>query len=137
VRKQLALLSRLDDAEHIERYRAFEDWFKWTQPLAGRLYLWIVERLFGDNALVRGDLSIGGRAVDLARIECPLYLLAGAEDRITPPEQLFAMARFVGTPVEDIVCATAPAGHLGLFMGTAALRDHWPALMADVANRSR
>jgi hypothetical protein len=51
VRKQLALLSRLDDPEHVERYRAFEDWFKWT--LAGRLYLWIVERLFGDNALVR------------------------------------------------------------------------------------
>ena len=137
VRKQLALLSRLDDPEHIERYRAFEDWFKWTQPLAGRLYLWIVERLFGDNALVRGELEVGGRPVDLGSITCPLYLLAGADDHITPPAQLFAMARHVGTPAEDIVCVTAPAGHLGLFMGTAALRDHWPVLLADVANRSR
>jgi poly(3-hydroxybutyrate) depolymerase len=137
IRKQLALLSRLDDPEHVERYRAFEDWFKWTQPLAGRLYLWIVERLFGDNALVRGGLEIGGRSVDLGRIACPLYLLAGADDHITPPEQCFAMARYVGTPAEDILCATAPAGHLGLFMGTAALREQWPALMADVANRSR
>jgi poly(3-hydroxyalkanoate) synthetase len=137
VRKQLALLSRLDDPEHVERYRAFEDWFKWTQPLAGRLYLWIVERLFGDNALVRGDLVVGGSAVDLGRVTCPLYLLAGEDDHITPPEQCFAMARHVGTPVDNIVCVTAPAGHLGLFMGTASLRDHWPALMEDVAARSR
>jgi poly(3-hydroxyalkanoate) synthetase len=137
VRKQLALLSRLDDDEHIERYRAFEDWFKFTQPLAGRLYLWIVEHLFRDNALVRGELEIGGARVDLGDITCPLYLLAGAEDHITPPAQLFAMARHVGTPAEDIVAATASAGHLGLFMGGAALREQWPALMAQVARRSR
>jgi poly(3-hydroxyalkanoate) synthetase len=137
VRKQLALLSRLDDPDHVERYRAFEDWFTWTQPLAGRLYLWIVEHLFRDNALVRGELEVGGAHVDLGRIACPLYLLAGAEDHITPPAQLFAMARHVGTPAEDIVTATASAGHLGLFMGGAALREHWPALMAQVARRSR
>jgi poly(3-hydroxyalkanoate) synthetase len=137
VRKQLALLSRLDDPEHVERYRAFEDWFKWTQPLAGRFYLWIVEHLFRDNELVRGELEVGGRRVALDRIRCPLYLLAGADDHITPPPQLFALAEHVATPPADIVRATAVAGHLGLFMGSAALRDEWPALMADVARRSR
>src|SRR4051812_12219448 len=94
IRKQLALLSRLDDPEHVERFRAFEDWFKWTEPLAGRLYLWIVERLFGDNALVRGDLEIGGRSVDIGRIACPLYLLAGADDHITRPS---SASRWRGT----------------------------------------
>jgi poly(3-hydroxyalkanoate) synthetase len=137
VRKQLALLSRLDDPEHVERHRAFEDWFKWTQPMPGALYLWIVERLFRDNALVRGSLVVGGQAVSLAEIRCPLYLLAGADDHITPPAQLFALADHVSTPRADITVATAPAGHLGLFMGSSALRAEWPALMADVARRSR
>ena len=98
IRKQLALLSRLDDPEHLERHRAFEDWFKWTQPLSGAFYLWIVEHLFRDNALVRGSLDVGGRAVALGEISCPLYLLAGAEDHITPPAQLFALADHVSTP---------------------------------------
>jgi hypothetical protein len=31
---------------------------------------------------------------------------------------------------------TAPGGHLGLFMGSEALREHWPPLMANVAARS-
>jgi hypothetical protein len=43
----------------------------------------------------------------------------------------------VSTPPDDITRATAPAGHLGLFMGSGALRSEWPALMADVARRSR
>ncbi len=137
IRKQLALLSRLGDPEHVERHRAFEDWFKWTQPLSGAFYLWIVEHLFRDNALVRGALDVGGRAVGLGEICCPLYLLAGAEDHITPPAQLFALADHVSTPPEDITRATAPAGHLGLFMGSGALRTEWPELMADVARRSR
>ena len=137
VRKQLALLSRLDDHGHVERYRAFEDWFKWTQPLPGAFYLWIVEHLFRDNELVRGDLRIGGRRVGLERIRCPLYLLAGAEDHITPPPQVFALADRVGTPEAHVVRATADAGHLGLFMGSTALRAEWPALMTDVARRSR
>ena len=31
----------------------------------------------------------------------------------------------------------ATGGHLGLFMGHEALRDHWPKLLAAVLERSR
>ena len=31
---------------------------------------------------------------------------------------------------------TTDGGHLGLFMGTEALRDHWPVVMAAVLERS-
>jgi hypothetical protein len=47
------------------------------------------------------------------------------------------MADHVSTAPEDITRVTAPAGHLGLFMGSGALRSEWPALMTDVARRSR
>ncbi|MEJ7718850.1 MAG: hypothetical protein WKF31_13130 [Thermoleophilaceae bacterium] len=46
----------------MERYRAFEDWFKHTQDIPGAFYLWIVEHLFRDNKLINGELEIAGRA---------------------------------------------------------------------------
>ena len=49
------------------RHRAFEDWFKHTQDIPGALYLWIVEHLFRDNALIRGELAVAGERVDLRR----------------------------------------------------------------------
>jgi poly(3-hydroxybutyrate) depolymerase len=134
--RQLQLLAHIDDGEHIERYRRFENWFQHTQPIPGAFYLWIVEHLFMGNELVSGELEAHGRRVDLADIRCPLYLLAGAKDHITPPPQVFALADYASTPAEEITQATTSGGHLGLFMGHESLRGHWASVFADIARRS-
>ncbi len=136
VEKNLQLFSHLDDDEHVARYREFEDWFKHVQDIPGAFYLWIIEHLFRDNKLVKGELVVGGEKVDLGRITCPLNLLGGATDHITPPAQVFAAADHVSTPREDITTATTSGGHLGLFMGNEALREFWPAIFLDVVGRS-
>jgi poly(3-hydroxyalkanoate) synthetase len=137
ISRQLDLLLNLDDPHHIGRYQEFEDWFKHTQDIPGAFYLWIVRHLFRDNELVRGSLIVGGERVDLNRIEMPLNLLAGATDHITPPDQVFAVADHVSTPPGSVVKDITPGGHLGLFMGHQALREHWPNLLAEVLRHSR
>ena len=136
VEKNIQLFSHLDDEEHVARYREFEDWFKHVQDIPGAFYLWIIEHLFRDNKLVKGELVVGGERVDLRRITCPLNLLGGATDHITPPAQVFAAAEHVSTPRRDITTATTSGGHLGLFMGNEALREFWPTIFVDVARRS-
>jgi poly(3-hydroxybutyrate) depolymerase len=136
VSRQAALLANVRDRAHVARYAEFEDWFKHTQDIPGAFYLWIVERLFCDNALVAGTLDVRGARVDLARIACPLNLLAGADDHITPPDQVFALADAASTPPEAVVRRATPGGHLGLFMGHEALRDHWPVLLEAVRRES-
>jgi poly(3-hydroxyalkanoate) synthetase len=125
LRKQLELLLHLDDPEFVRRYVEFEDWFKHTQDIAGEFYLWIVDRLFLRNELIHGTLTVEDRVVDLAAITCPTTIIAGTRDHITPPPQAFALAAHVATPAADIVTDVVDAGHLGLFMGRAALRGHW------------
>ncbi len=136
VERQIALLKHVDDAEHVARYAEFEDWFKHTQSVPGTFYLWIVEHLFKRNSLIGGELEIGGRRVDLARIACPLFLLAGEQDHITPAAQVWALADHASTPPDRVQRRTTGGGHLGLFMGREALRDHWPELMAGVHSAS-
>jgi poly(3-hydroxyalkanoate) synthetase len=137
IAKLLGLLSHLDDPGHLERFRLFEDWYKHTQDIPGAFYLWIVRHLFRDNELVRGTLHVGGERVDLRRIEAPVSTLAGRADHITPPPQVFALEEHVGTPPEEVLRRLAPGGHLGLFMGHEALREHWPPLLAWVLRHSR
>jgi poly(3-hydroxybutyrate) depolymerase len=136
ISRQLELLRSVGDSSHIDRYTEFEDWFKHTQDIPGAFYLWIVRHLFADNALVDGRLEIGGSPVELEKIEMPLNLLAGERDHITPPAQVFALADACGTPPEEVRSSLSTGGHLGLFMGREALRDHWPALLAEVRRRS-
>ncbi|HEY5187505.1 MAG TPA: alpha/beta fold hydrolase [Solirubrobacteraceae bacterium] len=135
--RQLDLLCNLEDSQQVARYSEFEDWFKHTQDIPGGFYLWIVEHLFRDNALISGELEIGGRQVDLGQLTMPLHLLAGATDHITPPDQVFALADYASTPATKVRRAVSAGGHLGLFMGHEALAEHWPPLMAEVLSHSR
>jgi len=137
ISRQIDLLLNLDDPAHVARYREFEHWFKHTQDVPGAFYLWIVRRLFRDNALIAGSLEVRGRKVDLGRIGMPLNLLAGATDHITPPDQVFALATHASTPGELVTRHTSTGGHLGLFMGHEALREHWPRVLTEDVRHSR
>jgi poly(3-hydroxyalkanoate) synthetase len=137
ISRQLELLCHLRDAQHVARYHEFEDWFKHTQDIPGAFYLWIVRRLFTDNALIAGELEVSERKVALERLEMPLFLLAGETDHITPPDQVFALAEYASTAPEQVHRRVTSGGHLGLFMGHEALAEHWPPLLAEVTKHSR
>jgi len=137
ISRQLELLAHLDDSAYVARYREFEDWFKHTQDIPGAFYLWVVQHLFRDNALIGGSLEVRGGRVDLSNLEMPLNLLAGAADHITPPDQVFALASFAATPAEHVFRRVSTGGHLGLFMGREALREHWPPLLGEVLRHSK
>ena len=137
ISRQLQLLLHLDEPAYVARYREFEDWFKHTQDIPGGFYLWVVRHLFRDNALVGGSLRVRDQRVNLANLDMPLNLLAGATDHITPPDQVFAIAALVSTAPELVVRDVTAGGHLGLFMGHVALREHWPPLLAEVLRHSR
>ncbi|WP_235686595.1 alpha/beta fold hydrolase [Tomitella gaofuii] len=128
------LWAHIDDPAHVERFNDFTDWFEWTQDIAGPFYLWIVEHLFVRNELVAGTLTVGGERVDLGRITAPLLILAGTRDHITPAAQAWALDTHAATSPEQARRESVDAGHLGLFMGHTALREHWlPGLRAVAA----
>jgi poly(3-hydroxyalkanoate) synthetase len=134
--RQLELLRNLDDDGHVTRYRQFEDWFKHTQDIPGRFYLWVVRHLFRDNQLISRSLAVGDRTVDLRRLDMPLNLFAGALDHITPPDQVFALADAASTPEELVRREVTAGGHLGLFMGHEALNNHWPSILSGILEHS-
>lgn len=136
VNRRLELLTNLNDQKQLDRFRRFDRWYRYTQDLNGTFYLWIVEHLFANNELVKGELTVGDQVVRLSDIECPLYLMAGQKDHITPPEQVWALAEYTATPRSDVMRRSTSGGHLGLFMGREALTEHWPVILEDVARRS-
>jgi len=132
----LELALHLDDDAYVARYAEFRDWYAHTQPIPGGMYLWAVEHLFLGNELVRSGMTIDGRSVSLDAIRCPVALLGGAKDHITPPEQVFALADHVGTDAADVSTELVSGGHLGLFMGHDALATAWRPLFERLAATS-
>ena len=51
--------------------------------------------------------------------------MASDGDEVTPPEQVFAARRLVGTAPEQVRTVRAAGSHLSLFMGARNLRTVW------------
>jgi poly(3-hydroxybutyrate) depolymerase len=137
VDKYVNLYLNIDDEAYVRRNENFERWYEYTINLPGRWYLQAVRQLFKDNLFARGDFVALGRNVKPQMITCPLYLMAGEKDDITPPPQVFNAADLFDTPADKIVRELIPGGHIGLFMGTVALRDYWPKVAAWLQRQTR
>lgn len=128
VDKYLNLFKNLHDEVYIERAEDFARWYEYTMDLPGPYYLQAVEWLFKENRLAKGEFVVLDHTLSLKDITIPVYLLAGEEDDITPPEQVLAAEKLVGTPKELIEKKVVPGGHIGLFMGHKTLATVWPEI---------
>jgi len=139
VNKYVRLYEHIDDPDYVSKTEAFASWYESTIDLPGRWYLQAINELFKENRLAEGRFVGLGRRLSLRDIRCPMYLLAGESDDITPKEQVFAAQQLVSTPAKDVVQTVAPGGHIGLFMGSKPLQQFWPQIakwMLDVQRRS-
>jgi len=103
----------------------FRDWYDLTIDLPGTYYLQVVSWHYKENRLAEGQFVALGRRLDPATLRRPIFLLGARDDELVAPEQLFATAKRVGTPKEQIEMATEPCGHLGLFLGAETMKRSW------------
>ncbi|MGB6536282.1 MAG: class I poly(R)-hydroxyalkanoic acid synthase [Xanthobacteraceae bacterium] len=62
-----------------------------------------------DNKLSRGEMTIGGAAIDLASVKVPIYNLATREDHIAPAKSVLLGCKFFGGPVRFVLSGS---GHI-------------------------
>lgn len=135
--KYVELYKNIDDPKYLKKFEKFESWYEYTIDLPGKFYLQVVKELFKENKLVKGEFIGVGKKLNLKDIKCPLYLLAGERDEITPVEQVFNAEKYVGTHKEDIQKDIAYGGHIGLFMGHKPLMGNWPRIVEWIKKYSK
>ena len=135
IQDHVDLYEHIDDPAYVAKEEAFARWYENPIDLPGRWYLQAIKQLFKENRLAKGEFVGLGRKLDLRDITCPVYLLAGAADDITTPEQVLDAAKYIGTAKDRITQKTVPGGHIGLFMGAKTLKEQWPEIAAWIASQ--
>jgi poly(3-hydroxybutyrate) depolymerase len=126
------LFKNINNPKYLDRYHRFNRWYQFCQPLGGRMYLEVVNHLFKQNQMVKGEFKIMGRTLDLSRIYQPLFMVGGTKDDITPPAQLFALRNHVSSVmIEEFL---AEAGHIGVFMATQVINTIWTDIFKRLSN---
>ena len=128
VERYIRLYEHIDDAQYRRRLELFSAWFEHPIDLPGPWYIQVVDELFRRNLFFEGGFKALGQTVGLADVACPVYLLAGKDDDITPAPQVFAAADRLRTRADQRVCETVPGGHVGLFMSHRTVHETWPKI---------
>jgi polyhydroxyalkanoate synthase subunit PhaC len=132
--KAIAFYERMDDPNSVANHFALERWLNDNIPVAGETFREFVTKLYQRNELVRGELRLGGRAVDLRRITCPLLLLTAKNDHLVAPASTEGIRPHVGS--REVTSMGTSAGHVGLVVGGKAHAKFWPEVMRWTAERS-
>ena len=88
------------------------------------LHLDYLRRMYGQNALAKGEIVLKGQPIDLGRVKIPLYFQASREDHIAPMCSVYRSAKLFGGPVTYTL---AGSGHIaGVINPPSANKyQHW------------
>jgi polyhydroxyalkanoate synthase len=88
------------------------------------LHLSYLRKLYGSNALSKGQFELDGRCVDLKAVTIPLYFQASREDHIAPMNSVYRSAKLFGGPVTFTL---AGSGHIAGVVNhpDAKKYNHW------------
>ena len=80
----LSLWNSLGHPERLEAHQALVRWSSGHIPFPGAAFRQMVDLFIHDDSLVRGQVPLGNRVVDLADITVPVLSVTGARDKLVP-----------------------------------------------------
>ncbi len=130
----IRLWDNLWDDAFVYNWRIRNKWVNDQIPFPGECYRQVTKELMWENKLMKGELMLGGRRVDLGHFTAAVLNATAEYDHITP----YAAAR----PITSIVGSTDKqdlalrGGHVSLIAGQNAILRLWPTVNEWLSARS-
>ena len=115
---------RAGDEGALKHFLAVEKWLEDNVSFPGGLYRPYIQRLYQDNALIKGTMTVAGRTVDLKNLTMPVLNIIGLKDTIVNPEG----SRAVMPLLKNGSVLEFETGHIGLTTSKRAHKELWPAV---------
>ncbi|MDP1618387.1 class I poly(R)-hydroxyalkanoic acid synthase [Phenylobacterium sp.] len=99
------------------------------------LHMFYLRQFYGQNALAKGELELGGVRLDLGAVKTPVYVQSSKEDHIAPAVSVYRGARLFGGPTTFTLSGS---GHIAGVVNPPSAKkyQHWtfdqlPESLAD------
>jgi polyhydroxyalkanoate synthase len=130
----LNLWWNLWNPDYVSGFNALNKWANEYLPFPGEFFRQWVRDFYQQNKLIKGELTMAGRRVDLREIRCPVLAVGAREDNIAPPACVKPLIDAVSTSDKEYV--ELPGGHISLIAGRGASVHCWPKVASWLAARS-
>ncbi len=133
IKKYLEMLKLAKDKEKLLNFMRMERWIFDSPSQAGECLRQFVKELCQQNKLVKNELRVGERRVDLNNITMPLLNVFASADHLVPPVATKALNDFVAS--KDKTLYEFKGGHIGVFVGSKSQKKLTPAISSWLHDR--
>ncbi|WP_272819160.1 alpha/beta fold hydrolase [Scytonema hofmannii] len=121
VKKYIDLLEIIDNEEKLVNFLRMEKWIFDSPDQAGEAYRQFIKDFYQGNKLIKGEIKIGEKRVDLRNIRIPVLNVYATQDHLVPPTSSLALEKYVGS--KDYTVCAFPVGHVGIYVSSKVQRD--------------
>lgn len=133
VQKQQALSASIDDKDKLLNFLRMEKWISESPDQAGECYRQFMKDLYQQNKLVKGELEIGGKKVNLKNLTANLLNIYATEDHLVPPAATIPLNDLIGSKDKELY--SFKGGHIGVFVGGKSQKELAPAVTSWLKKR--
>ncbi|WP_266181693.1 class III poly(R)-hydroxyalkanoic acid synthase subunit PhaC [Dyella humicola] len=132
--KYVGLVDVLDNPKELTNFLRMERWIFDSPDQAGEAFREFIKDFYQQNKLIKGEVVIGGKPVDLGLITQPVLNIFAEQDHLVPPDASRALGRHVGTT--DYTQLAFKGGHIGIYVSGRAQREVPPAIHQWLSTRN-
>ncbi len=134
VGKYSEVAEKIEDNDFVDNFMKLERWLWDTPPIPGEVFRQWVKDIYQENMLVQNRLQIGGKLIDLRKIDVPLLNIIAESDHLVSPESSKALNYAVSS--KDKTIMLFPTGHIGLCASSYSQSAVWPKVGEWLMERS-
>lgn len=133
--KQQSMVSSIDDKDKLMMFLRMEKWIADSPAQAGECFRQFMKDLYQGNKLVKGELMVGGKKVNLANIKASVLNIYATEDHLVPPAASKTFTSHLSvTDKEDVAFK---GGHIGVFVGSRSQKELAPKVAEFLKKRDK
>ena len=105
----------------MDTWLAMNKWVNDGVPFPGEAFKQWIREFYQQNRLIKGQIQLRGRRVDLSNITCSVLDIAGTKDHICSVPQAEPAMRLISSTDKEFF--VLHAGHIGLVTGSDAKKN--------------
>lgn len=133
LQKQQTLTNSLDDKDKLMNFLRMEKWISESPDQAGECFKEFMKSLYQENKLIKGELEVGGKKVNLKNLTSNLLNIYATEDHLVPPAATIPLNDYVGSKDKELY--SFKGGHIGVFVGSKSQKELAPAVTSWLKKR--
>ena len=131
--KYVGFLENVNNFDFVENFVRMERWIFDSPDLPAETFREFITNFYKKNLLIKNELEVGGKKVDLKKITMPVLNIYGKYDHLVPPAACDQFTGKIGSKDKEDLCLET--GHIGIYVSSKTQKEFGPKIIRWLLER--